>query len=313
MVRCIIPYGSLTAKVVAMSSDDGSEISFNDSDGSGSDLFGESVFDKEWADLDDDEKAAALVLGYEEARWPAIKREWGDWDDLEEAEQEAAGALGLDEDSWPPKDDVFRLQWADLDESQQAGAVCLGYTASGWPAASREWPDWEDLSEAEQEAASALGMDEYTWPPTSDDWDPEDLFASAEIDEEEGESEQDQVILLYTKVIEKENSGDGPDEWGFRAHSRIVCLQCKLHKFDDMIAAYKTMIGEEYRRVTTRLKQEEIARVLAVAGGVSSDEGDDVLLQVFETTLSMFESQVRCASVAAPPCRPPPRVARRVC
>ena len=53
------------------------------------------------------------------------------------------------------------------------------------------------------------------------------------------------------------------------------------------------MIGDEYRRVTTRLKQEEIERVLGVAGTVSSGEGDEVLLQVFETTLSMFETQVR--------------------
>ena len=54
------------------------------------------------------------------------------------------------------------------------------------------------------------------------------------------------------------------------------------------------MIGGDYRRVTTRLKQEEIERVLGVAGTVSSGEGDEVLLQVFETTLSMFEAQV-CA------------------
>ena len=53
------------------------------------------------------------------------------------------------------------------------------------------------------------------------------------------------------------------------------------------------MIGDEYRRVTTRLKQEEIERVLGVAGTVSSGEGDEVLLQVFETTLLMFETQVR--------------------
>ena len=57
------------------------------------------------------------------------------------------------------------------------------------------------------------------------------------------------------------------------------------------------MIGDEYRRVTTRLKQEEIERVLSAAAAVGSDEGGEdgnqVLLQVFEVTLSMFESQVR--------------------
>ena len=117
-------------------------------------------------------------------------------------------------------------------------------------------------------------------------------------------------------MIEKEKLAEGPDEWGFRALSRIVCLQCKLQNFDEMIAAYKTyvgclshppssclakcrrcggsMIGGDYRRVTTRLKQEEIERVLGVAGTVSSGEGVEVLLQVFETTLSMFEAQV-CA------------------
>ena len=41
-----------------MSSDE-SEISFNDSD-SGSDLFGDSAFDREWEDLEEEERGALL-------------------------------------------------------------------------------------------------------------------------------------------------------------------------------------------------------------------------------------------------------------
>lgn len=278
-----------------MSSD--SEISFNDSD-SGDELFGEQPLEKDWEDLDEDERSAALLLGYVDAQWPCTEREWPEWDDLEEELQEAAGVLGLDEDSWPPKQDVFRKDWGDLDADQQAAAKQLGYTDGTWPACSRSWPDWEDLSEAEQAAAEALGMDEYSWPPESDDWEPEDLFASAEI-EEEGEEgcDPEKVLEMYRRVIEKEGATDGPDEWGFRAYSRIVCLECARGNFDEMIVAYKMMIGDDYRRVTTRLKQEEIERVLGVAGKVSSKgdggRGDEVLLQVFETTLSMFSAQPR--------------------
>ena len=82
----------------------------------------------------------------------------------------------------------------------QAAAAQLGYTAESWPTASREWPDWDDLSPADQAAASTLGLDEYKWPPEADDWDAEDLFASAEIDEEEGGSDKENAILLYKRV-----------------------------------------------------------------------------------------------------------------
>ena len=56
------------------------------------------------------------------------------------------------------------------------------------------------MSPADQAAASTLGLDEYKWPPEADDWDAEDLFASAEIDEEEGDSDKENVILLYKRV-----------------------------------------------------------------------------------------------------------------
>jgi pentatricopeptide repeat protein len=135
------------------------------------------------------------------------------------------------------------------------------------------------------------------------------------LDEEEPGANKLAVIGQYEKVIGKENREDGPDEWcdscklgaagvnaaaccfrGFKAYSRIVCLHCEHGDFDKMIEAYKTMIGDDYcsgNRVTARLKQEEIERVLNVAGttGMSSTSSDDVLLQVFETTLAMFDSQ----------------------
>jgi hypothetical protein len=278
-----------------MSSSDGSEISFNDDSGSGSGLFGDTPFEKDWEDLDEDEQSAAMLLGYEEAKWPAIKREWPDWDDLEEHESDAAAALGLDEDSWPPKQDLFVREWVELEGEQQEAALKLGYSPELWPTITRDWPDWDDLTEDEQEAAGGLGLDEYSWPPDDPDgdWSPEDLFSSAEIEEEEG-AEKEKVIAMYSKVVAMENK-DGPDEWGFRAYSRIVCLHCRLGNFDEMTEAYKTMIGDDYRRVTTRLKTEEISRVLSVAGSVGDggEKGDDVLLQVFGTTLTMFESQTR--------------------
>ena len=65
---------------------------------------------------------AALLLGYEEGKWPTIEREWPEWDELEDELRDAAAALGLDEDSWPPKPDVFALEWTALDAEQQ---VCI--------------------------------------------------------------------------------------------------------------------------------------------------------------------------------------------
>eukprot|EP01043_Picozoa_sp_COSAG02_P013006 COSAG02_NODE_513_length_20826_cov_323.015246_17_plen_491_part_00 len=210
-----------------------------------------------------------------------------------QAEREAAEALGLDEDLWPPKQDLFVREWVELEGEQQEAALKLGYTPELWPTISREWPDWDDLAEDEQEAAGTLGLDEYSWPPEDpdSDWSAEDLYSSAEIEEEEGADKQ-QVIAMYNKVVAVENKNDGPDEWGFKAYSRIVCLQCRLGNFEEMTTAYRTMIGDDYRRVTTRLKTEEISRVLSVAGSAGGG-ADDVLLQVFETTLTMFESQTR--------------------
>ena len=82
----------------------------------------------------------------------------------------------------------------------QAAAERLGYTAAGWPSCSRDWPDWDDLPEKEQSAAATLGLDEYSWPPEADDWDPEDLYASAEMDEEEGGIDNEKIIEMYRKV-----------------------------------------------------------------------------------------------------------------
>lgn len=221
---------------------------------------------------------------------------WPDWEDLTEAEREAAEALGLDEDEWPPKQDLFVREWVELEGEQQAAALTLGYTPELWPTISRDWPDREDLNEEEQKVAEVLGLGEHAWPPQDPDgdWSAEDLFSSAEIEEEEG-AEKQKVLAMYSKVVAAESKGDGPDEWGFKAYSRIVCLQCRLGNFEEMTTAYKIMIGDDYRHVTTRLKTEEISRVLSVAGSVGDGgpEGDEVLLQVFETTLAMFESQTR--------------------
>ena len=226
-----------------MSSSDGSEISFNDDSGSGSGLFGDTPFEKDWEDLDEEEQSAAELLGYEPSAWPAIKREWPDWDDLEEHERDAGAALGLDEDTWPPKQDLFTREWVELDGEQQESALKLGYTPELWPTISRDWPDWEDLNEDEQMAALGLGLDEGSWPPDDPDgdWSPEDLFSSAEIEEEEGAAKE-KVIAMYSKVVAMENK-DGPDEWGFRAYSRIVCLHCRLGNFDESILPICYTVG----------------------------------------------------------------------
>lgn len=97
-----------------MSSDDSDAVSFDDN--SDDEPFGFSVFDESWDNLEEEQREAAMLLGYEEASWPKIVKEWPDWDDLSPEEQEAAGKLDLDEDSWPPKQDIFTLDWKDLEE-----------------------------------------------------------------------------------------------------------------------------------------------------------------------------------------------------
>lgn len=45
-----------------------------------------------------------------------------------------------------------------------------------------------------------------------------------------------EVIQAFRKVIEKEDE-DSPDEWGFKAYSRIVCCEClngKVRTLDEM-------------------------------------------------------------------------------
>ena len=51
-----------------MSSSDGSEISFQDDSGSGSGLFGDTPFEKDWEDLDEEEQGACPL------RQPALRR-----------------------------------------------------------------------------------------------------------------------------------------------------------------------------------------------------------------------------------------------
>ena len=64
----------------------------------------QDLFVREWVELEGEQQAAALTLGYTPELWPTISRDWPDWEDLNEEEQEAAEVLGLGEHAWPPED-----------------------------------------------------------------------------------------------------------------------------------------------------------------------------------------------------------------
>ena len=53
-------------------------MSSDGSDDDGDFGFFDSVFDKKWEVLEPEQQAAALVLGYEQATWPTVDKEWGE-------------------------------------------------------------------------------------------------------------------------------------------------------------------------------------------------------------------------------------------
>ena len=100
--------------------------------------------DKDWSELTDSEKAAALVLGYDQ----------GMWDGLEKAPQ-------------PPTAD---MAWSELMDRERAAAATLGYNQITWDneSGSEQQPpvedkDWADLTVEELKAATILGYDYKSW------------------------------------------------------------------------------------------------------------------------------------------------------
>merc|ERR1712157_59484 len=125
--------------------------------------------------LPSDVKAAARVFGFNQQKWdneedtPVFNT---DWDDLTNEQKDAALTLGYDESLWCDDFDIYEddiretyleMNWAELPQDAQSAAQVLGFDQDSWdndsniPSFDK---DWEELSTAEQQAAMTLGWDQ---------------------------------------------------------------------------------------------------------------------------------------------------------
>ena len=161
------------------------------------------AYEKEWVDLNNQEKAQAEELEFSDDSWPTQPPNWVEWGTLENDKQLAAEGLGFTEELWkglqfevgetverknvgsPWNDGVVTniiplrvtilssgegegIQWADVKKKQVQSIPApstLGYEKS-----------WEDLTVQERLGAQALDWDETTWesgiaPPNYVEWD----------------------------------------------------------------------------------------------------------------------------------------------
>ena len=158
------------------------------------------AYEKEWVDLNNQEKAQAEELEFSDDSWPDQPPNWVEWGTLENDKQLAAEDLGFTEELWkglqfevgetverknagsPWNDGVVTniiplrvtilssgegegIQWADVKKKQaQSIPAPLGYEKS-----------WENLNAQERLGAQALDWDETTWesgiaPPNYVEW-----------------------------------------------------------------------------------------------------------------------------------------------
>lgn len=174
-----------------------------------------------------DQQSAAKTLGFGPNAWPNAGREWPDWEvsqlahrglqrcipqktfecrseqDLSDKEQEAAGVLDLDEYTWcgcvssitttTPSDDLYgiapRAVWLQFVCACVLACMILACTVSQLAEVKDSW--------------------RIRPPETPGDESPEDLFATAEMDEEEPDCDKEAVIAQYKKVITVENAAGG--------------------------------------------------------------------------------------------------------
>ena len=161
------------------------------------------AYEKEWVDLNNQEKAQAEELEFSDDSWPTQPPNWVEWGTLENDKQLAAEGLGFTEELWkglqfevgetverknvgsPWNDGVVTniiplrvtilssgegegIQWADVKKKQVQSIPApstLGYEKS-----------WENLNAQERLGAQALDWDETTWesgiaPPNYVEWD----------------------------------------------------------------------------------------------------------------------------------------------
>ena len=99
-----------------------------------------ATIDKAWIDLTDDEKAAAMILGFTRLVWdtpvPAAAEKY--WASLSEFERAAAEALGFTELSWDNKSGKeiqppsTRKSWSEMTGKELAALLFLGFDQSNW-------------------------------------------------------------------------------------------------------------------------------------------------------------------------------------
>ena len=161
------------------------------------------AYEKEWVDLNNQEKAQAEELEFSDDSWPTQPPNWVEWGTLENDKQLAAEGLGFTEELWkglqfevgetverknvgsPWNDGVVTniiplrvtilssgegegIQWADVKKKQVQSIPApstLGYEKS-----------WEDLTVQERLGAQALDWNEPIWksgiaPPNYVEWD----------------------------------------------------------------------------------------------------------------------------------------------
>jgi len=113
-----------------------------------------AVMDKDWSGLADNERAAAVALGYTAINWdnpkPASANK--DWSELKDQEKVAAGVLGYTGKSWDSHSGAVSQpasaskSWSELTDKEKAAAGVLGHTVTSWDDDSAPLPASDDKS-----------------------------------------------------------------------------------------------------------------------------------------------------------------------
>ena len=124
----------------------------------------------------EDERQAAIVLGYDGASWNSTEVEQPastnkNWDDMTEEEQAALQILGYSQHGWDTRDPHSNNQyWGDLTEDERAAAELLGYRSAKWNdrKGTAKPPDhvgkmWSQLTNNERAALRVLGYRKKLW------------------------------------------------------------------------------------------------------------------------------------------------------
>lgn len=220
----IAEYYTLAPKAHGRTEDDLVEEFLEEQDSGRSVEHVEGAFDKDWAELDAEQHAAAKLIGYTKTNWYEPAPPTGVlWSDLTESQVGAAELIGWDSELWANEleaaggpleakkisgettqivEGVFDKEWTGLSSAEAKAAKKLGYTKKTWyDSAPPKLVPYSELSSAEQKAGAVLGWEEELWNNELKAVQEEGGGAAEEADDEE---EEDDELVEVSGAFDKE-------------------------------------------------------------------------------------------------------------